>query len=80
MIRNVVEDFGAVGVFLVRTLRGVVQKPFRGRKITFEIYSIGWQSIAIILFTGFFTGMVLGLQGYHTLKRFGADGFLGSLI
>ncbi len=57
-----------------------MQRPFRGRKVVFEIYAIGWQSVAIILFTGFFTGMVLGLQGYHTLKRFGADGFLGSLI
>ncbi|MBV6494455.1 MAG: putative phospholipid ABC transporter permease protein MlaE [Turneriella sp.] len=80
MLRRAIEDFGASGVFLVRTLRGVVQKPLRARKITLEIYSIGWQSVAIILFTGFFTGMVLGLQGYYTLKRFGADGFLGSLI
>jgi phospholipid/cholesterol/gamma-HCH transport system permease protein len=73
-------QIGASGVFLVRSLRGVIQRPFRGNKVVLEIYTIGWQSVAIILFTGFFTGMVLGLQGYHTLKRFGADGFLGSLI
>lgn len=79
-LKNSIIQIGASGVFLTRSLRGVVQKPFRGRKVVFEIYTIGWQSVAIILFTGFFTGMVLGLQGYHTLKRFGADGFLGSLI
>lgn len=73
-------DLGAAGVFFARSCRGIFQKPFRAKKISFEIYTIGWQSVAIILFTGFFTGMVLGLQGYHTLKRFGADGFLGSLI
>lgn len=71
---------GAPGVFFGRAMRGVFIRPFRLKKISFEIYTIGWQSVAIILFTGFFTGMVLGLQGYHTLKRFGADGFLGSLI
>jgi phospholipid/cholesterol/gamma-HCH transport system permease protein len=71
---------GTAGVFLFRSARGVIRMPFRRAKIIFEIYTIGWQSVAIILFTGFFTGMVLGLQGYHTLKRFGADGFLGSLI
>lgn len=69
-----------MGVFFVRSCRGAIQRPFRGAKIIFEIYTIGWQSMAIVLFTGYFTGMVLGLQGYHTLKRFGADGFLGSLI
>lgn len=73
-------EIGSVGVFFGRSVRGVFERPFRPGKVSFEIYTIGWQSVAIILFTGFFTGMVLGLQGYHTLKRFGADGFLGSLI
>lgn len=79
-IQDSIRQIGAAGIFLLRTGRGIFQKPLRGAKISFEIYTIGWQSLAIIMFTGFFTGMVLGLQGYHTLKRFGADGFLGSLI
>lgn len=80
LIRASLEQAGAVAIFLTRAGRGVFQRPFRPAKISFEIYTIGWQSVAIVLFTGCFTGMVLGLQGYHTLKRFGADGFLGSLI
>jgi len=75
-----IEQVGLWGVFTTRSFRGIASKPLRMNKISFEIYTIGWQSVSIILFTGFFTGMVLGLQGYHTLKRFGADGFLGSLI
>ncbi len=34
----------------------------------------------VIIFTGAFTGMVLGLQGYNTLTKFGADGLLGSAV
>lgn len=75
-----IAHIGAIGVFLVRVLRGIVLPPLRLRRIVFEIYTIGWQSLAIILFTGAFTGMVLGLQGYHVLRRFGADGFLGALV
>lgn len=75
-----IEQIGAAGIFLIRCCRGLMQRPFRAAKLSFEVYAIGWQSLAIILFTGAFTGMVLGLQGYYVLKRFGADGFLGSLI
>ncbi len=32
------------------------------------------------IFTGFFTGMVLGLQGYHTLRRFGSEAVLVTLL
>lgn len=79
-LTNILAQIGAAGIFLLRSCRGIVQRPFRAAKISFEIYTIGWQSLAIILFTGAFTGMVLGLQGYHVLKRFGATGFLGSLV
>jgi len=41
---------------------------------------IGTLSIFVIIFTGAFTGMVLGLQGYHTLSKFGAEGALGSAV
>jgi len=34
----------------------------------------------VILFTGAFTGMVLGLQGYYTLRKFGSEGLLGSAV
>ena len=37
-------------------------------------------AIFVILFTGAFTGMVLGLQGYYTLRKFGSEGLLGSAV
>ena len=37
-----------------------------------EIYFAGVLSLIIILVSGLFVGMVLALQGYETLQRFGA--------
>ncbi len=45
-----------------------------------QIYFIGVQSIIIILVSGLFIGMVLGLQGFNILKDFMATGSLGPLV
>ncbi|MDK2123160.1 lipid asymmetry maintenance ABC transporter permease subunit MlaE [Parachitinimonas caeni] len=45
-----------------------------------EIYFTGVLSLIIILVSGLFVGMVLGLQGYDTLQRFGASEALGVLV
>ncbi len=45
-----------------------------------QIYFIGVQSIIIILVSGLFIGMVLGLQGFNILKNFMATGSLGTLV
>jgi phospholipid/cholesterol/gamma-HCH transport system permease protein len=47
---------------------------------TAEIYFAGVLSLIIILVSGLFVGMVLGLQGYETLQRFGASESLGVLV
>lgn len=48
--------------------------------ITKELFSSGVMSLIIILVAGMFVGMVLGLQGYETLKRYGSESALGSLV
>ncbi|MDP1654370.1 MAG: lipid asymmetry maintenance ABC transporter permease subunit MlaE [Rhodocyclaceae bacterium] len=45
-----------------------------------EIYFTGVLSLIIILVSGLFVGMVLGLQGYDTLQRYGASESLGVLV
>ena len=45
-----------------------------------QIYFAGVLSLVIILVSGLFVGMVLGLQGYDTLQRFGASESLGVLV
>ncbi len=45
-----------------------------------EIYFSGFQSLLIILVSGLFIGMVLGMQGYETLQRYGSSEALGVLV
>ncbi len=45
-----------------------------------EMFSSGVMSLIIILVSGMFVGMVLGFQGYETLKRYGSESALGSLV
>jgi phospholipid/cholesterol/gamma-HCH transport system permease protein len=45
-----------------------------------QIYFVGVQSIIIIMVSGLFIGMVLGLQGFNILKDFMATGSLGTLV
>jgi len=45
-----------------------------------ELYSTGVMSLIIIIVAGLFVGMVLGLQGYETLKRYGSESALGVMV
>ena len=45
-----------------------------------EMFASGVMSLVIIGVAGMFVGMVLGLQGYETLKRYGSESALGSLV
>jgi phospholipid/cholesterol/gamma-HCH transport system permease protein len=45
-----------------------------------ELFSTGVLSLIIIVVAGLFVGMVLGLQGYETLQRYGSESALGSMV
>lgn len=45
-----------------------------------EIYFTGVLSLIVIMVSGLFVGMVLGLQGYNTLQRYGSSDSLGVLV
>jgi phospholipid/cholesterol/gamma-HCH transport system permease protein len=74
------ESSGRMGLFLARTVRSLFRSPFKLQPVVRQMHFIGARSTFVILFTGLFTGMVLGLQGYYTLRKFGSEGFLGSAV
>ncbi len=75
-----IEELGETAVFVGQMLRAVVTPPPRIRRFVNELYDIGVLSILLICGSGLAVGMVLALQGYNTLVRFGAEESLGAVV
>ena len=75
-----IEGLGRAAVFLARVLAGLPGAARRGRELLRRIGQVGAQSMVLILVSGAFVGMVLGLQGYNMLVRFGAEESLGLAV
>jgi phospholipid/cholesterol/gamma-HCH transport system permease protein len=76
----VTAGMGDFFLFACRGLWHMVSFPLQVSKIVHQVYFIGAKSVSVIALIGLFTGMVLGLQGYYTLVKFGAEGLLGAAV
>jgi len=73
-------QFGKAGILLFRSL---IRKPHIQKGLPLilqQVYAEGVLSLLIIIVSSLFIGMVLALQGYHTLAKFGAAQQLGPLV
>ncbi|MBS3964961.1 MAG: lipid asymmetry maintenance ABC transporter permease subunit MlaE [Methylomonas sp.] len=66
--------------FLIHTLTGLRDMLPRPNLLVRQMYSVGVLSFLIIVISGLFVGMVLGLQGYYILSDFGAEESLGVMV
>jgi phospholipid/cholesterol/gamma-HCH transport system permease protein len=76
---DIINNLGAIAIFFTLAFL----KIFRSRQlreITQQVFYIGARSSNIVMLVGLFTGMVLGLQLYYTLVKFGSQGVLGSVV
>lgn len=71
---------GRMFLFLFSAFAWVFRPPPRIRLIIYHVRSIGVDSLSVVLLSGVFTGMVMGLQGYYSLRKFNAESFLGSAV
>jgi phospholipid/cholesterol/gamma-HCH transport system permease protein len=71
-------EVGAMVRFLVRLVAGSPRAFLRPRLIIEQVYNAGALSLVIIMLSGLFVGMVLGLQGFQLLQRFGSEEALGT--
>jgi phospholipid/cholesterol/gamma-HCH transport system permease protein len=71
---------GYAGRFFLLTLLKSGTSFRRFGLIIRELYFTGVLSLIIIVVSGLFVGMVLGLQGYETLQRFGAESAVGTMV
>jgi phospholipid/cholesterol/gamma-HCH transport system permease protein len=75
-----VMHLGRLAAFVARIGLHALRPPWRLRRLVDEVYDVGVLSLAIVCLSGVTVGAVLGLQGYTTLARFGAEGSLGAVV
>ena len=79
-VLKILANLGRGHIFFLRivaNIPGILLRPFL---IIAQIYSVGVLSLSLIIVSGLFVGMVLGLQGYNTLVNFGATESLGAVV
>jgi phospholipid/cholesterol/gamma-HCH transport system permease protein len=75
---EVLAKFGRFTWFLGRLVAGIPSTLRRPRLLVEQVHMTGALSLVIIMLSGLFVGMVLGLQGYDLLRRFGSTEYLGT--
>jgi len=78
LVTQSLRKLGAVSVFFWRMLIQCGPALARPRLIVDQIYNAGARSLVIIMLSGLFVGMVLALQGFDLLQRFGSEEALGT--
>ncbi len=69
---------GDIGLFLLRIVADTPRALLRFDLIAKQVFNSGALSLVIIMLSGLFVGMVLGLQGFELLQRFGSEEALGT--
>lgn len=73
-------QLGASGIFLLRAFARMRFGATQWRELIRQVYFVGARSLVIIVTCGFFVGLVLTLQTYDTLSRFGATNTIGTVL
>jgi len=79
-VLSVLQELGGVFIFFLRALVSIFFYPFQISKIVQQVFFIGTRSVFLISVVGLFTGMVLSLQGYYSLAKFGSESVLGGIV
>ena len=74
------QALGRSGMFLFHALWALPNVRVNGPLLVRQIFSVGVLSLIIILVSGVFIGMVLALQGYNILTRYGSEQALGQMV
>jgi len=77
---NSLAGVGRAHMLIVGILRGLGDLVMRPMLLVQQMFSVGVLSIVIIGVSGLFVGMVLGLQGFYVLSKFGAEQTLGVMV
>jgi phospholipid/cholesterol/gamma-HCH transport system permease protein len=78
--REIFEKWGRFSLYTARLFAVTPRVLLRPRLVVEQLHNAGALSLVIIMLSGLFVGMVLGLQGYDLLRRFGSTESLGTAV
>jgi phospholipid/cholesterol/gamma-HCH transport system permease protein len=79
-LRDALTTLGRYAIFLLRLLAATPRGLLRFGLVVQQVHNAGALSLVIIMLSGLFVGMVLGLQGFDLLERFGSEESLGTAV
>ena len=79
-LRDALEALGGYAFFAGRLAAGTPRALLRFGLVVEQVHNTGALSLVIIMLSGLFVGMVLGLQGFDLLERFGSEESLGTAV
>lgn len=77
---GMVREVGDFALFTAKSFGSAVGARKLWHRVLRAGFEQGVRCLPVILIVGFFTGLVLGLQGYYVLNRFGSESLLGALV
>ena len=76
----IVHGLGDFTLFTLKSFQATFGARRLFRRVVRAALEQGVRCLPVILIVGVFTGLVLGLQGYYVLHRFGSESLLGALV
>jgi phospholipid/cholesterol/gamma-HCH transport system permease protein len=80
LLNRFFEEMGRFFLILWRVVVWTPRRPWDFRELFKQMVRVGIQSLPVLLLTAAFTGMVMALQIFNVLARFGAEGYVGSIV
>lgn len=77
---DILSEMGALALFFLEASVKIFKWPIKFSRIVQHVHFIGLRSLFVVGLTGLFAGMVLGIQGYYTLVKFGSETVLGLAV
>ncbi len=79
-LRNYLHQTGDISLFAARFFRQAFHRPFEFKELLRQCYVIGYNSVFLVITTGFIMGLVLTLQIRPTMIDFGAVSYMPQLV
>lgn len=79
-IKAYLDETGSISLFAFRFFKEVFRRPFEFKELIRQCYLIGYNSLFLVIGTGFIMGLVLTLQVRPTMIEFGAVSYMPQMV